>query len=151
MLNVGESAPMFELSDQHGNTVSLGDFEDHHVVLYFYPKAKTGGCTREARAFRDRFDGFEDRGVEVLGVSTDSVELLQEFADEERLPFRLLSDENGEVARAYESLRDSGTAERNTYLIGPNGTIAAAYERVTPETHPDQLLLDIDEHREARP
>lgn len=151
MLNVGDLAPGFELQDQHGESVSLEDFDGRHVVLYFYPKAKTGGCTLEARAFRDRFEAFADRDVEVFGVSADPVDLIREFAEEENLPFRLLSDEDGAVARAYESIRDSGKAERNTYLIGPNGRIEAVYETVSPDTHPDELLNDLDVDDQARP
>lgn len=144
MLDVGDSAPGFELTDQHGETVSLADYEGERVVLYFYPKAKTGGCTREARAFRDRLDGFAERDVAVLGLSTDPVELIREFADEEDLPFRLLSDEDGAVAEAYGSRRDSGKAERNTFVVGPDGTIEAAYGDVTPDGHPEEVLEDID-------
>lgn len=144
MLEVGDTAPGFELTDQHGETVSLADYEGERVVLYFYPKAKTGGCTREARAFRDRLDAFAERDVAVLGLSTDPVGLIREFADEEDLPFRLLSDEDGAVAGAYGSRRDSGKAERNTFVVGPDGTIEAAYGDVTPDGHPEEVLEDID-------
>ena len=144
MLEVGETAPGFELRDQHGDPVSLADYADRTVVLYFYPKAKTGGCTREARAFRDRLEAFEDRGVAVVGVSTDPVELLAEFADEEGLDYPLLSDPDGRVAEAYGTRRDSGKAERNTFVIGPDGTIEAAYGSVSPDDHPDQVLADLE-------
>lgn len=149
MLEIGEQAPVFELPDQHGDAVSLTDYEGERVVLYFYPKAKTGGCTREARAFRDRIDAFADRGVHVLGVSTDPVDLIAEFAEEESLPFTLLADEDGEVAAAYDTRRASGKAERNTYLIGPDGTIEAVYEGVSPDRHPDEILADLDDLEEA--
>ncbi|MDX1744511.1 MAG: peroxiredoxin, partial [Halobacteriales archaeon] len=99
MLDVDDTAPTFDLTDHNGDSVSLDDYEGSRVVLYFYPKAKTGGCTREAQGFRDNLEAFAERGVEVLGVSTDSVELLSEFAEEQDLPFRLLSDEDGAVAR----------------------------------------------------
>lgn len=144
MLSVGDRAPDFELTDQRGDTVSLADFEGQTVVLYFYPKAKTGGCTREARAFRDRLPAFEDRDMAVLGVSTDPVDLIREFAEEEDLDFPLLSDPDGAVAEAYGTRRDSGKAERNTFVIGPDGVIEAAYESVSPDGHPDQILADLD-------
>lgn len=144
MLSVGDQAPDFELTDHQGNLVSLADFGGRTVVLYFYPEAKTGGCTREARGFRDRLSAFEDRDVAVLGVSTDPVELIREFAEEEGLDFTLLSDPGGEVAAAYGSRRDSGKAERNTFVIGPDGTVVAAYGSVSPDGHPDRVLADLD-------
>jgi len=149
MLSVGDPAPDFELLDQDGESVSLSDFDGRTVVLYFYPKAKTGGCTREAQGFRDRLDAFAERDVAVLGCSTDPVDLLAEFADEQDLDFPLLADEDGAVAEAFGSRRDSGKAERNTFVIGPDGTIEAAYEAVSPDGHPDAVLADLDERASA--
>jgi peroxiredoxin Q/BCP len=144
MLQAGDPAPEFELADQHGDTVSLADYAGQTVVLYFYPKAKTGGCTREARGFRDALDEFEARDIAVLGVSTDPVDLLEEFAAEEDLDFPLLADVDGAVAEAYGSRRDSGKAERNTFVIGADGTVEAAYGSVSPDGHPEQVLADLD-------
>lgn len=152
MLETGQTAPDFELEDQNGNTVSLSDYEGQRVVLYFYPKAKTGGCTTEAQGFRDLYDEFTDRDVEVLGVSADPVDLIAEFSEEEDLPFTLLSDENGEAASQYESFGEKEVrgetweiAFRNTYVIGPDGTIEAVYEGVSPDEHPQQVLDDLDD------
>lgn len=144
MLDVDDPAPAFELPDQHGDIVSLADYAGRRVVVYFYPKAKTGGCTREANGFQHRLDAFRERNVAVVGVSTDPVDLLREFADEEGLDFPLLADEDGAVAEAYGSRRDSGKAERNTFVVGPDGTIEAAYETVSPDGHPDRVLDDLD-------
>lgn len=100
---MGTDAPGFELANQNGETVSLADFEGQRVLLYFYPRAKTPGCETEARRFRDPYDEFRAHDVAVVGISPDPVDRLAEFADEEDLPFPLLSDAGGEVADAYES------------------------------------------------
>ncbi|WP_224268749.1 thioredoxin-dependent thiol peroxidase [Haloprofundus salinisoli] len=151
MLSVGDDAPDFELSDQHGETVSLSEFSGDRVVLYFYPRADTPGCTTEACGFRDSIEAFEERGVHVLGVSDDPVSDLESFADEYDLPFKLLSDESGEVAAAYDSYGEKNMfgntfdgVFRNTYVIGPEGTIERAYEGVSPEGHAEAILDDID-------
>ncbi|KTG08674.1 alkyl hydroperoxide reductase [Haloprofundus marisrubri] len=151
MLSVGDDAPDFELPDQHGETVSLSDFSGDRVVLYFYPRADTPGCTTEACGFRDSIDAFEKRDVHVLGVSDDPVSDLKSFADEYDLPFRLLSDESGEVAAAYDSYGEKNMfgntfdgVFRNTYVVGPDGTIERAYEGVSPEGHAEAILDDID-------
>jgi peroxiredoxin Q/BCP len=154
MLEVDQRAPGFELQDHTGETVSLAEFEGQYVVLYFYPKAKTRGCSIEARGFRDHHAAFRDRDAVVVGVSADPVEELAEFAEEEALPFRLLSDPDGEVGAAYDSYGEvefrGETREspfRNTYVIRPDGTIGAVYEDVTPEGHAEELLAKIDELR----
>ena len=144
MLEAGDPAPAFTLPDQSGDPVSLEDYAGRYVVVYFYPRAKTGGCTREARAFREAYEAYQARDVAVLGVSTDPVELLAEFADEEDLPFPLLADEDGAVTEAFGSRRDSGTAERHTYVIGPDGTVVATYASVSPDTHAEQVVEDLD-------
>ena len=152
MLEAGEKAPEFELQDQNGDTVSLSDFEGRRVVLYFYPKAGTPGCATEAQGFRDRYDEFTERDVVVLGVSADSVEDLREFAEDEDLPFTLLSDEKGTVASQYESFGEKEVRDetweiafRNTYVIGPDGEVEAVYEGVSPEEHPERVLSDLDD------
>lgn len=151
MPSKGDQAPAFELPDQDGNTVTLSEYEGEQVVLYFYPKAHTPGCTTEARNFRDVYDQFEERDVSVLGVSTDSVEDISSFAEEYDLPFRLLADEDGAVARQYDTFavkemrgEEYEIAERDTFLIGPDGAIDAVYESVSPEAHAEEILDDID-------
>jgi len=150
MLEEGERAPSFELPDQDGRPVSLADYRGQRVVVYFYPRADTPGCTAEACSFRDRYREFEERGVPVLGISDDPVEDLAAFAEEYDLPFRLLSDEDGEVARAYDSYgsRTIGdvsvtAAFRNTYLIDGEGRVERAYEGVDPLDHVEDILADL--------
>lgn len=144
MLSVGDEAPDFELPDQSGEPTRLSDYRGQRVVLYFYPKADTPGCTKEACSFRDVYGEFETQGLVVLGVSTDPVEELQAFAEKYRLPFRLLADTEGKVARAYDSLGSGQTtAERNTYVVDEEGHIAAVYESVSPEAHADEILRDV--------
>jgi len=150
MLEVDQPAPGFELENQDGETVSLADFEGAPLVLYFYPKAGTPGCTQEACSFRDAWDEFAERDVAVVGVSTDPVEELAAFRDEHDLPFELLSDKSGAIARAYETFGttdvDGETFEiafRNTYVIDEEGQIAAVYEGVSPESHAREILADL--------
>jgi peroxiredoxin Q/BCP len=150
MLDVGEEAPGFELPDQDGEPVSLESFRGRRVVVYFYPRAATPGCTTEACGFRDAYDRFRERDVAVLGVSDDPVEDLAPFAEEYDLPFRLLSDESGEVATAYASYgqksmfgRTFDGVFRNTYVVGPDGRIERAYEGVSPEGHAAAILADL--------
>lgn len=144
MLSRGDPAPAFELPDHNGETVQLSAFEGERIVLYFYPKAGTEGCTIEANGFSDSFEAFDRHDVEILGVSTDSVAEIAAFEDEQELPFVLLSDEDGSVARRYESMSDGDSALRNTYVIGPDGSIEAVYENVSPGTHADEVLDDIE-------
>ena len=152
MIDVGDDAPEFELPDQNGDTVSLSDFRGERVVVYFYPRADTPGCTTEATEFRDEFDAFESRDVTVLGISDDPVSDLEPFAEKYDLPFRLLSDESGEVATAYDSYGEKTVGgrtfegvSRNTYVVGPDGRIERTYEDVSPEGHAEQILADIGE------
>ncbi len=140
MLDTGDDAPEFTLEDQHGEPVSLAEF-DGRVVVYFYPRADTPGCTTEACGFRDAWDDFEERDVTVLAVSDDPVEDLADFAEKHDLPFHLLSDPDGEVASAYDSYGGSSAA-RNTYVI-ENGEVVAAYEGVSPEGHAEEILADL--------
>lgn len=150
MLDVGETAPGFELLDQNRETVSLSDYDGEWVVLYFYPKANTPGCTDEACSFRDAYEEFQVQDVTVLGISADAVDEINAFAEENDLPFRLLSDEDGRVASTYESF---GTVEkggnafdiafRNTYVVDPDGTIEAVYEDVSPDGHAEEILADL--------
>lgn len=153
MLDVGDDAPEFELENQDGEEVSLSDFDDQYVVVYFYPRADTPGCTTEACGFRDDWDEYAERDVAVLGVSDDPVDDLAAFAEKYDLPFDLLSDEDGTVASKYDSYGEKqmfgNTFDgvfRNTYLVAPDGTVAAVFEGVDPEGHADEVLGALDEN-----
>lgn len=146
MLEPGQPAPQFELPNQDGELVPLADF-DSTVVVYFYPRADTPGCTTEACGFRDSWDEFAARDIPVLGISDDPVADLTKFRDEYDLPFDLLSDESGEVASAYDSYGEKNMfgntfdgVFRNTVVVGPDGTVEAVFEDVSPEGHADELL-----------
>jgi len=151
MLDPGSEAPDFRLHNQDGETVALSDHRGRWVVLYFYPRANTRGCTIEAAGFRDDHAAFRDLDAVVLGVSNDPVEDLQAFREEHDLPFDLLSDPDGAVAERYDSygtveLQDGETTEiafRNTYVIGPDGEIERTYESVDPEHHAEDVLADL--------
>jgi peroxiredoxin Q/BCP len=151
MLDTGEVAPSFSLPDQHGEPVSLADFEGRRVVVYFYPRADTPGCTTEACSFRDAWDEYEERGIAVLGVSDDPVEDLAVFAAKHDLPITLLSDEDGAVSREYDSYGEKRMfgktfdgVFRNTYVVGPDGTVELVYRGVDPEGHAEEILADVD-------
>ena len=148
MLDSGTAAPDFTLENQHGKTESLAEFDT--VVVYFYPRADTPGCTTEACAFRDSWDEFEERGISVLGISDDPVSDLADFSKNYDLPFYLLSDPDGEVAVAYDSYGEKKMfgntfkgVFRNTYVV-EDGEIVATYEGVTPEGHADEILADLN-------
>ena len=148
MVDVGQPAPDFELPNHDGETVRLSDFEGQRIVLYFYPKAGTEGCTIEARNFSDAVEEFQQHDIQVLGASTDTVNEIATFKKEQDLGFPLLSDEEGSVAKRYEATDTADgetnvTALRNTYVIGPNGEIEAVYEGVSPGDHAEQVLDDI--------
>jgi peroxiredoxin Q/BCP len=152
MLETGTTAPNFELTNQDGDAVALSDFAGQRVVVYFYPRANTEGCTIEACSFRDRWDEYGERDVVVLGISDDPVDDLADFANEYDLPFHLLSDETGEVSALYESYGEKNMfgntfdgVFRNTYVVGPDGDVELAYEGVDPEDHADEILADIDD------
>lgn len=139
----GEPAPEFQLMDQNGVTQSLAKYAGQWVVLYFYPKDDTPGCTKEACEFRDDFDRLAEMGVTLLGVSMDDVESHQAFAEKYHLPFPLLSDADGQVAKRYGSLWQLGPikfAKRHSFIIDPKGRIAHVYRDVEPKTHSDEVI-----------
>jgi len=147
MLEPGDPAPDFELPDQDGNPVRLSDLEGQDVVLYFYPKADTPGCTTQACGVRDRRADYEAAGARVLGVSPDPVEDVKRFHDGQGLNFTLLADEDRAVVEAYgvwvEKNRDGRTsmgAERTTFVIGPDGVIRDVLRKVKPAEHDDRAL-----------
>ncbi|WP_227374068.1 thioredoxin-dependent thiol peroxidase [Haladaptatus halobius] len=150
MLESGQQAPSFELPNHAGETISLGDFEGR-VVVYFYPRADTPGCTTEACDFRDSWDEFTARGVPVLGISDDSVSDLASFREKHDLPFELLSDESGEVASAYDSYgekkmfgRTFDGVFRNTFVVAPDGTVERVFENVSPDGHAAEILSALE-------
>jgi len=140
-LEPGTQAPAIEAQDQGGQTVKLDLGKP--TVLYFYPKDDTPGCTKEACAFRDDLAAFEARGVQVVGVSTDTVESHKAFADKHALTFPLLADADQEVAAAYGVLGESGHAQRITFII-EDGTVRKVFEHVNPTGHSEQVLKALE-------
>jgi peroxiredoxin Q/BCP len=147
MLEVGAKAPAFKTVDQNGEKVSLGDFKGRYVVLYFYPKDDTSGCTKEACAFRDAFAEFRGLDAEVLGVSVDDERSHKKFAEKYDLPFRLLVDTDKKIVEAYGAWGEKSMygrkymgTHRITYVIDPKGRIAAVYPKVKPAEHADEIL-----------
>ena len=147
MLEVGMKAPDFTLPDKDGNLVSLSSFLGKRVVLYFYPRDNTPGCTRQACAFAGAYKGFADKGVEVIGISKDSVASHQKFAEKYNLPFILLADTELEVIKAYgvwQEKKNYGKVSmgvvRTTYLIDENGVIVKALDKVKAAENPAQML-----------
>jgi peroxiredoxin Q/BCP len=135
MLAPGGPAPDLELPDHRGDAVSLSSYRGDYVVVYFYPRADTPGCTTEACGFRDAYAEFEDREVTVLGISDDPVADIAAFASEHDLPFRLLSD----VGNTFDGVF------RNTYVIDPDGEVALTYDGVSPDGHAETILADLDD------
>lgn len=143
----GTSAPGFRLQDQNNQWHKLEDYQGQWLVLFFYPKADTPGCTTEACEFRDNIFAFEDLGAAVVGISLDDVESQEAFAAKYSLPFPLLSDSETGVARAYGVLttfRDMQVAARQTFLIDPDGKIARHYGSVDPASHSQEVLADLN-------
>jgi len=128
------------LSDQFGMSRTLADYSGRTVVLYFYPKDDTPGCTVEGKEFRDLHDEFAALDVPILGVSTDSVETHRRFAEKHALPFPLLADVNGELARRFGVLGERGLAERVTFIIGPAGRLRRVFSNVAPRGHAREVL-----------
>lgn len=147
---VGQQAPDFSLSDQDGVMRTLSSYEGRWVLLYFYPKDNTPGCTIEACAIRDQFRNFEKIDAVVLGISTDSVESHKKFADGFGLPFTLLADEHKEVVGRYGVFGERKfmgktymSTSRTSFLVDPVGKIAKVYGKVRPETHATEVLADL--------
>lgn len=143
MLQIGDKAPDFSLPDQEGTEHSLTDYQGKWVLLYFYPKDNTPGCTTEACAIRDVWDEYKEHNVVVLGVSKDSVESHQKFVADHALPFTLLADTDKKVLKAYGALRGAFT-RRISYMVSPHGTIAAVYTKVDPATHAMDVLRELE-------
>ncbi len=141
MLEIGTLAPEFTLPDQEGTQHSLSDYRGGYVLVYFYPKDDTPGCTKEACAIRDVWKEFEEAGITVLGISKDSVESHKKFVEKYKLPFTLLSDPSKEVIQEYKALRGVFVS-RMSYLIDPDGNIAKTYSKVDPAVHAEEILKD---------
>lgn len=152
MLEAGQAAPDFTLPDQNGSEVSLSGLRGQSVVLYFYPRADTPGCTVQACGVRDRSDEYEQAGARVIGVSPDSVEDVEKFADKFDLDFTLLADADHAVAEAYGTWVEKSMygkkywgVQRATFLIDAEGKIAKVFPKVSPKTHDDVVLAALAE------
>lgn len=150
MLNIGTEAPDFTLPDQDGVMHSLKDYRGQKVILYFYPKDNTAGCTAQACGFRDRYPQIREKGAVVLGVSKDSSASHKKFEEKQQLPFTLLSDVNADVIRLYDVWKEKSMygkkymgIVRSTYLIDENGVIVKAYEKVKPAANAETMLEDL--------
>jgi peroxiredoxin Q/BCP len=141
-LAVGTQAPGFSVKDTNGNTVSLSDFTGKTVVLYFYPKDDTPGCTKEACSFRDSYSAYQGKDIVVLGVSMDDEASHQQFTSKFNLPFPLLADVNGIITNAYD-VAGGGYAKRVTYVIDGDGKIIKVYDSVKTDTHASDILADL--------
>ena len=147
MLKIGTEAPDFTLPDQNGTMHKLSDYRGKKVILYFYPKDNTSGCTKEACGFAERYSQFQEKDAVILGVSKDSVASHKKFEQNYQLPFTLLSDENKEVLQKYEVWKEKNMygrktmgVVRSTYLIDENGIIVKAMEKVKAADNPQQML-----------
>jgi peroxiredoxin Q/BCP len=150
-LKPGDDAPNFSLPDNQGRQVNLNDFKGKWVVLYFYPKDDTPGCTTEACHFRDDFKILENLGAQVVGMSIDDSFSHKKFAEKYNLPFPLLSDASGEVASLYGALNNFlviKLAKRYTYLINPQGKIAKIYLSVDTSKHSQEIIEDLKKLKE---
>ena len=150
MLAIGTVAPDFTLPDQDGKTHSLSDYRGQKVILYFYPKDNTAGCTKQACNFKELMPQFREKGAVILGVSKDSVASHKRFEEKYGLPFTLLSDEEKTVIQAYDVWKEkknygkvSMGVVRTTYLIDENGVIARAFEKVKAADNPAQMLGEL--------
>lgn len=150
-LEIGDIAPAFTLPDQNGTPVSLSDFAGQRVVIYFYPKDDTPGCTKEACNFRDQWSTLQSHGIQVLGISKDTAASHTKFITKHGLPFTLLSDaEPCPVASSYESYglkkfmgREYMGMSRTTFVVAPDGRLETIYRKVKAETMADQILSDL--------
>lgn len=153
MQKVGKKVSNFKLQDQNGKTISLNDYKSKNVVLYFYPKDNTSGCTKEACNFRDEFPKFKDINAVILGISPDSVESHKKFAEKYDLPFTLLSDEKKEVLKKYGVWQEKSMygkkymgVERTTFIIDEKGKIIKIFHRVKVKGHVEKVLKVLKEN-----
>lgn len=149
---IGKPAPDFSLTTGDGSQVSLKDFKGKWVVLYFYPKDFTSGCTMEAHNFQRDLTKYNEAGVVILGVSVDTAQSHKDFCAKEGLNFKLLADPDAKVSTEYGSVMDykgSKLAARNTFIINPKGEIAKVYTGVKPAEHSEQVLKDLAELKKS--
>src|SRR5438445_10388209 len=149
---IGKPAPDFSLTTGDGSQVSLKDYRGKWVVLYFYPKDFTSGCTLEARNFQRDISKYSDVGAVILGVSVDTAQSHKDFCAKEGLNFKLLADPDGKVSTEYGSVRDykgQKLAARNTFIINPDGEIANVHTGVKPAEHSEQVLKDLAELKKS--
>lgn len=146
-----QTAPDFQILDDSGKPISLRQFRGRPVVLYFYPRASTPGCTLEAQEFRDHYAEFQRRGVTILGVSPDNVKAQKKFKDAQQIPYPLLADEQRELAQLYEVLKEKNMygkkvigVERTTFLLDRRGRIAYIFTKVRPAGHARQVLDELE-------
>jgi peroxiredoxin Q/BCP len=151
-MDINDKAPEFTLPDQNGQSVALKSFRGKYVVLYFYPRADTPGCTIEACSFRDSYKKVEKAGAVVLGVSPDEPKALKKFEDKFGLPFTLLGDADKKVCNAYGVIQEKNMygkkymgVARTTFIIGPDGKIKHIFQKVKPEGHADEVLAWLKE------
>ena len=152
MLQTGDKAPDFELRDQNGSPAKLSNFKGQTVVLYFYPRADTPGCTTQACGVRDRGGEYRAAGARVLGISPDEVSALEKFAGKYDLDFTLLADSDHAVAEAYGTWVEKSMygkkymgVQRATFIIGPDGMVARVFPKVSPKQHDDLVLKALGE------
>jgi len=146
-LEVGDRAPAFKLKNQDGDIISLSDLKGKPVVLYFYPKDDTSGCTKEACNFRDEFPKFGKMKAEIIGISTDSVDSHKKFADKYKLPFNLLADEKKEIVEKYDVWKEKNMygkkymgIERTTFIIDADGKISKIFPKVKVDDHNQEVM-----------
>lgn len=135
----GQQAPELDIPDQTGKNVKLSDFSGKRLVLYFYPKSFTGGCTKQACSLRDGIEGLRGLNAEVVGVSVDDVDTQARFIAEHNLPFTLLADADGTLTRRYGVERDNGMARRVTFVIDGQGKITHVFDPAQTETHAEEV------------
>ena len=146
-INTRDPAPGFQLVDQYGKSHQLSDYSGKWLIVYFYPKDDTPGCTTEACNFRDDIFKIRALNAEVVGISVDNTESHAEFTKKHGLPFPLLSDDKGEVAKSYGSLWSLGPvkiARRHSFIIDPEGKLAKIYRDVKPASHSDEIINDLN-------
>jgi thioredoxin-dependent peroxiredoxin len=150
MLKVGDKAPQFSLLDQHGEETRLSDFAGRRVLVWFYPKASTPGCTAEGCNLRDNHAGLTAQNVEIIGISMDTVKRQNNFATKQKFPYPLLADETGEITKAFGAFgpkkfmgRSYEGILRSSFLIDGEGVIERVYEKVKTKTHGADVLADL--------
>lgn len=148
MLTLNQAAPDFTLYDAHQGPHSLGDYKNQWLVLYFYPKDNTPGCTTEACSLRDDHEKFQQLNTKIIGISTDNSQSHLKFSEKQSLSFTLLADIQGKVSEAYGALFKLGPikfSKRHSFIIDPEGNVAKIYRSVSPGIHSQELLQDLQQ------